>query len=328
MRQISVIGCGRWGGFLAWHFAALSDRVYLYGRPGSANFVNLRDNRRNDYLALRDNIIMTSSLDDVFSSEKVFVSVSCQGFRAMCGEIAPFARGGRQMILAMKGLENSTGSRMTEIARERLAAESVAILVGPGHPQSLVSGVPTLMLIDSRDQSLTDRLVNELNTTLIRLYKGADVVGSEIGAALKNVIGIAAGLLDGAGYSSLKGPLMARGAAEVARLIEAEGGDPKSAFGLSHLGDYEATLFSQYSRNRAYGERFIKGIPFDGLAEGVETLRAVKECSRKRGLEMPICDALHRVLFEGLDPMEVLNELFKRSVKEENAPASKYALPK
>jgi glycerol-3-phosphate dehydrogenase (NAD(P)+) len=326
MRQISVIGCGRWGGFLAWHFAALSERVYLYGRPGSGSFVSLRENRRNGYLVLRDNIIMTSSLDDVFSSEKVFVSVGCQGFRSMCGEVASFTRGRHQMILAMKGLENSTGLRMSDIARELLATENIAILVGPGHPQSLVEGVPTLMLIDSRDPSLTDRLVNELNTTLIRLYKGSDVVGNEIGAALKNVIGIAAGLLDGAGYSSLKGPLMARGAAEVARLMEAEGGDPKSAFGLSHLGDYEATLFSQYSRNRAYGESFIKKLPFDGLAEGVETLRAVKECSRKHRLEMPICDALYRVIFEELDPMEVLNELFKRSVKEENAPASRYAL--
>jgi glycerol-3-phosphate dehydrogenase (NAD(P)+) len=173
------------------------------------------------------------------------------------------------------------------------------------------------MLVDSADFGLTESLADELSTKLIRLYKGVDIVGNEIGAALKNVIGIAAGLLDGAGFSSLKGPLMARGAVEVSRLIASEGGDPQSAFGLSHLGDYEATLFSPYSRNRMFGECFIKKIPFAGLAEGVETLRAVMRLSQKHKLEMPICDALHRVIFEGRDPMEILDELFKRPIKTE-----------
>ncbi|MDR3076863.1 MAG: hypothetical protein LBU26_06145 [Synergistaceae bacterium] len=326
LKEVSVIGCGRWGSFLAWHFASISERVYLYGRPGSASLASLRERRCNDYLRLRDNITLTSSLGDVFEPDKIFVSVKCQGFRELCGEIARVSTDRHQLILAMKGLENSTGGRMSEIASETLAAKNVAVLVGPGHPQSLVAGIPTLMLVDSRDRGLTNSLVNELNTKLIRLYKGSDIIGSEIGAALKNVIGIAAGLLDGGGYASLKGPLMARGAVEVARLIASEGGDPRSAFGLSHLGDYEATLFSPYSRNRAYGESFIKKIPFVGLAEGIETLRAVRKCSRKHKLEMPICDALHRVLFEGCDPAGILDELFKRPVREEHAPVSSYSL--
>jgi glycerol-3-phosphate dehydrogenase (NAD(P)+) len=304
----------------------MSEEAYLYGRIGSERFLKLSETRRNEYLALNDNVTMTSSLAEVFQAEKIFISVKCQGFRELCDEIAPFVSKYCQLILAMKGLENSTGLRMSEIAREKLKTENVAILVGPGHPQSLVSGVPTLMLIDSHDSALADSLVNEFNTKLIRLYKGSDIIGNEIGAALKNVVGIAAGLLDGAGYAALKGSLMARGAAEVARLIEAEGGDPKSAFGLSHLGDYEATLFSHYSRNRAYGECFIKKIPFMGLAEGVETLRAVMRLSQKHKLEMPICHALYRVIFDKKDPMAVMDELFDRPVKMEHTPASGYVI--
>ena len=326
MKDVSVMGCGRWGSFLAWHFASLSEKVYLYGREGSASLAGLRERGGNDYLTLRDNVVLTSSLERAFEAETVFISVKCQGFREACGEAAPFVSDRHRLILAMKGLENSTGERMSVIARDLLGTENTAILVGPGHPQSMAAGIPTLMLIDSDDARLRDDLVSGLSTALIRLYKGSDLIGNEIGAALKNVIGIAAGLLDGRGYSSLKGPLMARGALEVARLIEAEGGNPESAFGLSHLGDYEATLFSPYSRNRAFGECFIKRQPFTGLAEGVETLRAVRKLSLKHGLEMPICDALHRVLFEGHDPTEVLNELFARPIKEERAPMSKYTL--
>jgi glycerol-3-phosphate dehydrogenase (NAD(P)+) len=305
--------------------ASMAENVFLYGRRGSANFVKLAATRSNDYLSLRDNVTMTSSLEEAFQSEKILISVKCQGFREVCGEIAPHVKSGHKLILAMKGLENSTGGRMSEIALETLDVRNIAILVGPGHPQSLVKGIPTLMLIDSNDTTLTEEFVKGLNTKLIRLYKGADLIGNEIGAALKNVIGIAAGLLDGGGYSALKGPLMARGAVEVARLIEASGGDPKSAFGLSHLGDYEATLFSQYSRNRAFGECFMTKRPFTGLAEGVETLRAVKNLSRKHKLEMPICDALFRVIFENHDPMAMLDELFERPVKAEYTPTSWYA---
>ena len=326
MKHISVIGCGRWGSFLAWHFASLFEKVYLYGRENCADFSGLKERRSNDYLTLRDNVILTSSLEKVFEAETIIISVNCQGFRVACAEIAHAVSNQYRFILAMKGIENATGERMSVIARDSLGTENVAILVGPGHPQSLVAGIPKLMLIDSDSAALRDSLVEELNTKLIRLYKGSDLIGNEIGAALKNVIGIAAGLLDGRGYSSLKGPLMARGAFEVARLIEAEEGNPESAFGLSHLGDYEATLFSPYSKNRGFGESFIKKQPFTGLAEGVETLRAVRKLSLKHRLEMPICDALHRVLFEEQAPTEILSELFARPVRDERAPMSEYSL--
>ncbi len=135
----------------------------------------------------------------------------------------------------------------------------LAVWVGPGHVQDFLAGVPNCMVIDSDDRALTERIVEQFQSELLRLYIGTDLIGTEIGAAAKNVMGIAAGLLDGKGLSSLKGALMARGAREIARLIRAMGGNELSAYGLCHLGDYEATLFSPHSHNRRFGEAVARG---------------------------------------------------------------------
>ena len=172
-------------------------------------------------------------------------------------------------------------------------------------------------MIDSNNQAVKEKLVNEFNSELIRFYLGTDLVGSEIGAAAKNVIGIAAGILDGLGYTSLKGALMARGTREIARLIKALGGNEFSAYGLCHLGDYEATLFSQWSHNRRYGESLAKGIKFDKLAEGVMTSKALCKLGADNGVDLPIVESVYNVLFEDLDVKEAIARLFKRSVKKE-----------
>ena len=152
---------------------------------------------------------------------------------------------------------------------------------------------------------------------LIRLYKGRDLIGTEVGAAAKNVIGIAAGMLDGVGCTSLKGALMARGAREVSRLIRAMGGNELSAYGLCHLGDYEATLFSAHSHNRSFGECFIKGEHFGELAEGAATVKALVRLGREYGVEMPISETIYGILYEGRSPREALPQLFRRTVKGE-----------
>ena len=173
------------------------------------------------------------------------------------------------------------------------------------------------MVIDSANQQVKEKLVNEFSSELIRFYKGKDLIGSEIGAAAKNVIGIAAGILDGLGYTSLKGALMARGTQEISRLIEALGGNKMSAFGLCHLGDYEATLFSPWSHNRKYGESLVKGDKFQKLAEGVMTSKALFGLGQKYGVDLPIVEAIHNVLFENAEIESELKKLFTRSVKDE-----------
>ena len=165
-------------------------------------------------------------------------------------ELRPLNLRNRAFVLCMKGIGIGTGKRLSEIVRENAdPSNGVAVWLGPGHVQEFYAGIPNCMVIDSDDEALKARLVDAFSGDLIRFYYGQDLLGNEIGAASKNVIGIAAGFLDGMGLSTLKGALMSRGTREIARLIEAMGGNPLSAYGLCHLGDYEATVFSPYSHN-------------------------------------------------------------------------------
>ena len=218
----------------------------------------------------------------------------------------------------MKGIEISTGRRLSEIAKDNLdPSNKVAVWIGPGHVQEFYHGIPNCMVIDSEDEEVKMRLVNEFSSKLIRFYYGNDMIGNEIGAAAKNVIGIAAGFLDGVGLSSLKGALMARGTREVARLIGAKGGNEVSAYGLCHLGDYEATVFSKYSHNRQFGESFVKGEEFGQLAEGYYTVKALVNMGNELGIELPICNRVYEVLYEGKPVIQALDELFDRALTAE-----------
>ena len=216
----------------------------------------------------------------------------------------------------MKGIDITTGRRLSQIVSDGLTRENdVAVWLGPGHVQEFYAGIPNCMVIDSADAATKAHLVDEFSSNLIRFYYGEDLIGSEIGAAAKNVIGIAAGMLDGMGLSTLKGALMSRGTREIAALIKAMGGSELSAYGLCHLGDYETTLFSKHSHNRAYGEGYVKGEKFAKLAEGVSTTKAVLSLAKEKGIEMPITEALktlspvHRVEDMPHIPYHIINDL-------------------
>ena len=173
------------------------------------------------------------------------------------------------------------------------------------------------MVIDSADAAYRKLLVDSFTGDLIRFYYGDDLVGNEVGAATKNVIGIAAGLLDGLELPSLKGALMARGTREIARLIEAMGGKALSAYGLCHLGDYEATVFSKFSHNRHFGESFARGESYTLLAEGAYTVKALMKLKEELGVELPICTAVYDIVHGGADPRATLDGLFARTIKTE-----------
>ena len=311
--RITVIGAGRWGTFLAWYADRLSHSVRLLGRPSSARFQALASTRDNGLVTLSPRVELITEPDrdaDVF-----LISVSSQALRGLLIEHAACLRG-KPVVLCMKGLEVSSGKRLSQIAREELGpAQPVAVWLGPGHVQEFTRGVPNCMVIDSDDETLKTMLVEALSGELIRFYYGRDLIGSEIGAAAKNVVGIAAGLLDGLKLSTLKGALMSRGTREIARLILALGGNELSAYGLCHLGDYEATVFSPYSHNRRYGECLVTGEPYLELAEGVYTAQALMVLEAETGVELPICNAVHRVLSGGADVRQALGELFDRSLK-------------
>ena len=318
--KISVLGCGRWGSCIAWYLDKTGHEVLSCGLSDAPEFIRLRDTRKNDYLAYPPSIEISDDLAyAVQRAEVIVISISAQHLRSYFKEIAENDLDGKTIVLCMKGVEADTGKRLSEVVRD-FTDESkthLAVWVGPGHPQDYVRGIPNCMVIDSSDREVKERLVNEFTSERIRFYKGRDLIGSEIGAAAKNVIGIAAGILDGLGYTSLKGALMARGTQEISRLIEALGGNKMSAFGLCHLGDYEATLFSPWSHNRQYGESIVTGKPFEKLAEGVMTSKALLRLGREHGVDLPIVEAIYRLLFENSTVDDELKRLFTRSVKDE-----------
>ncbi|XRG77488.1 NAD(P)H-dependent glycerol-3-phosphate dehydrogenase [Rossellomorea sp. GAMAL-10_SWC] len=316
--NVSVLGCGRWGTFLAWYANRVGHDVFLWGRESSRNFIGLNQTRKNDYLSLPDEIELTSSLEGALSfAEVIIISISAQELRTFANRLSQYnGIQGKTFILCMKGIESTTGKRLTQVFYEEVGKYSnVAVWVGPGHVQDFVRNIPNCMVIGSENIEVTKQIAKAFNSELIRLYYGQDLIGNEIGAATKNVMGIAAGMLDGLKYSSLKGSLMARGTREISRLIRAMGGNDLTIYGLSHLGDYEATLFSMHSHNRKYGQAFVEEKPFDKLAEGVSTIKALKELSDQYDVELPICNALFEIIYEHKNAKDTLEELFLRPIK-------------
>lgn len=316
--KITVIGCGRWGSLITWYLDRIGHSVTLYGRENDPSMIRFIETRANDVVTLPESIRLTTDINDVPSGDAVLISVGSQSLRGLLGELRPLGIKNSTFILCMKGIEIESGMRLSEVTRECTdPSNNVAVWIGPGHVQEFYAGIPNCMVIDSNDSATKKRLVNELSSDLIRFYYGEDLIGNEIGAAAKNVIGIAAGMLDGIGMSTLKGPLMSRGTREVARLIEALGGKGVSAYGLCHLGDYEATVFSRYSHNRKFGESFVRGEKYELLAEGYYTADAIHRLAERHGVDMPICEAVYSILYRGVDHRAALDELFSRSLKKE-----------
>ncbi len=317
--KITVVGCGRWGSLITWYLDRLGHKMTLYGRESSKHMRAFLETRSNDLLSLPESINLSTDLSCVCDAEVIVVSIGSQGLRSFFEtELSRFSLKNKTFVLCMKGIEISTGKRLSEIVEESVdPSNRVAVWLGPGHVQEFYVGIPNCMVIDSNDADTKTTLVNAFSGELIRFYYGQDLIGNEIGAASKNVIGIAAGMLDGLGLSTLKGALMSRGTREISRLIDAMGGNPFSAYGLCHLGDYEATVFSPYSHNRSFGERFVKGEEYHELAEGYYTVRALHRLAAELDVELPICEAVYAILYEGKDVRDELGMLFHRSIKNE-----------
>lgn len=317
--NITVIGPGRWGSFLACYMSSIGHNVTLYGLKEAPEMKRFMAERKSSLVELPDELMLSTDLESAVNrAEIIVISINSQGLRGLMQELVPLNIKNKSFVLCMKGIEVSTGKRLTEVASEYLDPSCpVAVWLGPGHVQDFCAGIPNCMVVDSACEELKNRLVDAFSSNLIRLYYGDDLIGNEIGGAAKNVIGIAAGMLDGYGVSSLKGPLMARGAREIARLMRAMGANELSAYGLCHLGDYEATVFSKHSHNRAFGEAFIKNESFDALAEGYYTVCALMNLAEKYNVELPICRAVYALLYENAQPKNILAELFDRKFRNE-----------
>ncbi len=316
--KICVVGCGRWGSLITWYLDRQGHDVSLYGQSHAPQMQRFLAERKNDLLELPESVTLTTDIGDIKKAEVIVISIPSQVLRSFMGELEPLKLKNKTFILCMKGIEMGTGMRLSQIAKENTdSSNSVAVWIGPGHVQEFYAGIPNCMVIDSEDEAVKEMLVQNLSGDLIRFYYGADIIGNEIGAAAKNVIGIAAGMLDGLGLCTLKGALMSRGTREVARLIKAMGGNELSAYGLCHLGDYEATVFSKYSHNRQFGESVVKGEKYELLAEGYYTAKSMVELADRYNVELPISRAVYNILWNGADAKASIKELFERSLKQE-----------
>lgn len=316
--KITVIGCGRWGSFITWYLDSIGNQVTLYGRKESKHMQQFLYERKNDVLQLPETVKLSTELTCVKDADVIVISINSQGLQKMMDELKPLQLRDKIFVLCMKGIEIDTGRRLSQVAEDNMdASNTVAVWLGPGHVQEFYQGIPNCMVIDSRSNQVKRMLVESFSGNLIRFYYGQDLIGNEIGGATKNVIGIAAGMLDGFRLSTLKGALMARGTREIARLIKAMGGNELSAYGLCHLGDYEATVFSQYSHNRKYGEQFVRGENYGELAEGYYTVKALMLLQDRYSVELPICRAVYRILYEKVNAKDELEALFERSLKNE-----------
>ena len=211
MKQISVIGCGRWGTFLGWYAANCCDveTVLLYGREGSRALAELKEKRQNEYLMLSDNMLLTSDIEKALRNDFIIISISCQNLRALAKQINNYDVAGKTFLLAMKGLEETSAEILADVFLSEIKQNiHVATLGGPGHVEDYVRKVPSAAVIDSYEPETIDYVIKILQSDLIRFYYGTDIIGNQVGAALKNVIGLAAGILDGLGWYGLKGALM------------------------------------------------------------------------------------------------------------------------
>ncbi len=308
--KVTVIGAGRWGSFIAWYLNSIGFDTLLYGRENSTSLKKAKEENPN--------IKTSNNLKVALENDIIVISVASQSLRDLMLNIKEYSPKNKTFVLCMKGIEIISEKRLSQVAQEHLSHDNkVAVWLGPGHVQEFKAGIPNCMVIDSDDDEVKEKLISMFSSNLIRFYYGCDLIGNEIGAAAKNVIGIAAGMVDGLKLSSLKGALMSRGTREIARLIRELGGHEQSAYGLCHLGDYEATVFSKHSQNRLFGEKFIKGEPYEKLAEGYYTVKALVSIGKKVNVDLPICDAVYSVLYENRNPKDGLEILFSRSLKEE-----------
>ncbi len=329
--RIAVLGGGSWGTALA---------VLLHGRGHRVAVWEFFEERARAMREARENramlpgvkipgeIAVTSDMAEALAeSDIVLLVVPSHVLRDTVSRAAGLMKGGETVVIATKGVEEKTLKRMSEIVEEAGAVprERIAVLAGPSHAEEVARELPTAVVSASHDER-TARYVQEVfSTPMFRVYTNTDVVGVEIGVAVKNVIAIAAGITDGLGFGdNTKGALLTRGLAEITRLGVKMGARQQTFAGLAGIGDLITTCTSRHSRNRFVGEELGKGRKLkdvlDGMvmiAEGVRTTRSVIGLAARYDVEMPISEEVGKILFEDKSPGQAIKDLMLRSPKPE-----------
>jgi glycerol-3-phosphate dehydrogenase (NAD(P)+) len=329
MRRVAILGAGGMGTALSLLFARSVGEVRLWSRdPGhAAELAAGRINGRHlPGIVIPDSIRVTSDADEAVDAADLAVAAIPTSFlRATLGRLARAIPPEAPVLSVVKGIEYGTFDRPSQIVEETLGSRSVCVLSGPSHAEELARGLPASVVVSGRDAALNERIRDVLNHRTFRVYTSRDALGVELAGALKNILGIAAGICDGLGFGdNAKAALLTRGLVEIARLGVHLGARLETFYGLAGVGDVVTTCYSPYGRNRSVGERIGRGETPDqvlgdmvNVAEGVPTTRSVHRLSQERGVEMPITAALHGVLFEGKSPRDAVTDLMERLPKGE-----------
>ncbi len=323
-----MLGAGSWGTALALLLAGNDYHVRLWDRDAGrvADLLAFRENRRYLPGIFLPDVVMpaTSLMDAVRGAACVVVAVPSNAVRALLESLPhPFPEN-VDLVLAAKGMENDTGLLPAEIADGVLTPHSVA-LSGPNLAAEVAKGIPTAAVSACPDEARAKRVATFFNSPTFRVYSSTDRTGVEIGGAIKNVLAIAGGVSDGLGFGdNTKAALLTRGLAEMARFGAASGASHSTFYGLAGVGDLMATAASRLSRNYRVGEALAKNEPLADIlarlgqvAEGVTTARAVTARAARIGIELPVCDAVTRLLFEGTSPEAEVSALMRRAPREE-----------
>lgn len=321
--RVAVVGAGSWGTTVAALSAANNPTVLWARRPDVADEVTTARTNAT-YLpgaALPEGLRATASLAEALTGADVVVmAVPSHGFRAVLEEAAPFVRPWVPVISLAKGLEQGSLLRMTEVVNSVLPDHPAGALTGPNLAREIMAGQPAAAVLAFTDSRIAEGLQPVFHAPAFRVYTNLDIVGCEIAGVVKNVMAIAAGMVEGMGFGdNTKAALMTRGLAELSRLGEAVGGDPKTFAGLAGMGDLVATCTSPQSRNHRVGVELGKGRCLDDIvadtqmvAEGVRSSSVVIELAARCGVEMPIAEQVRAVCHDGVAAADALLTLLQR----------------
>ena len=326
---VSVLGAGAWGTTLATVLARDAGRaVILWARdPDQAREIAVRrENRR--YLAgirVPDTVEVTGDLEHAMASPDLIVAAPSHGVRVLRDRAAPFLRPDHRVLSATKGLA-ADGRRMSQLWADALPLARVAVLSGPNISREIAAGLPAPTVVASVEGATARHFQVLVSTPMFRVYTNSDVVGVELCGALKNIIALGAGAIDGMGYGeNAKAGFVTRGLAEIARYGFAEGANPLTVAGLAGIGDLIATCTRKFSRNRMVGELLARGVALaevparlgGQVAEGIGTAQAAYKASAARGVTMPITEQTHLVLSEAKPIRQAMRDLMDREQGEE-----------
>jgi len=327
--KIAIVGAGSWGTAIGILLAKKGYDISLWDRKKELIDEINNTHENISYLPgviIPSNALPTNSIEECINGARIIVmAVPSHAVRDVGNFIKPFVNKEQIFVSLAKGIENITFKRMSEILEEIFPDNKIAVLSGPSHAEEVSRDIPTTVVVSSKCQETSEYIQDVFITPKFRVYTNPDIIGVELGAAIKNIIALAAGICDGLGYGdNTKAALMTRGIVEIARLGVKLGAQPLTFAGLSGIGDLIVTCTSMHSRNRRAGILIGQGKTVDEavkevkmVVEGINATKSTYALSNKVGVEMPITNEMYLILFEGKDPKYAVSDLMLRNKRHE-----------